>query len=41
MRTFLMSLGVVLVAAFAPAADIKGSKDHLLPPRYDGSEIIR
>ena len=41
MRTFLMSLGVVLVAAFAQAADIKGSKDHLLLPRYDGSEIIR
>ncbi|ABA05075.1 OmpA/MotB [Nitrobacter winogradskyi Nb-255] len=41
MRTFLMSLGVVLVAASVQAADIKGSKDHPLLPRYDGSEILR
>lgn len=41
MRAFLIFLGAVATSVVANAADIKGSKDHLLLPRYDGSEIIR
>lgn len=41
MRTVLIAVGAVLATVSANAADIKGSKDHPLLPRYDGSEIIR
>lgn len=42
MRWFVASVVFTLSAvSAAAAADIKGSKDHPLLPRYEGSEIIR
>lgn len=41
MRAFLVSFGVIAMTVSAGAADIQGSKDHPLLPRYEGSEIIR
>lgn len=41
MRAALISLGVIAMSASAFAADVKGSRDHSLLPRYEGSEIIR
>jgi outer membrane protein OmpA-like peptidoglycan-associated protein len=41
MQAALIFLGAIAMSASAFAADVKGSKDHPLLPRYDGSEIIR